>query len=403
MRIYTKTGLIIALAACFSQHLSAQNSTNLPTSMYGVGELSANDGGRLAGMGSVGIGINRLGFQNTLNPAGITRVDSLCFTFEVGAAMKYAQYSYLSDQSSSFTANPNRFSLGFRAMKRWYVLIGAAPYSSVGYVIRTAEPMEGLPDQYIYSYFRGEGGLYQAYLTNAWQVTHRLSVGLKVGMILGNTTQSETQEEAVVQYESKKKAFYTSIGMHYRFPTLYNRTWEVGILFSPSLPMHHDNTLTYDNSSTSEDLEKPWHTAAEYLPMHLGFGMSMSTGRWMIAADYNYINWSRSKSNYQSADYENQHKLNAGTLYALNPRLPRPIELMAGIGYGNSYISMKNKKMNYLELNAGASFPIRFSYLSISMAWRKQMNRSIQVMQDSSFSLNLNLTFGEKLSRFRIK
>ena len=113
----------------------AQNTTNLPTSMYGVGELSAGDGGRLAGMGNVGIALNRMGFQNTLNPAGITRMDTACFTFDVGASVAYARYAYLSDRSSSVTANPNRISLGFRLMKRWYMMLGAAPYSSVGYLI----------------------------------------------------------------------------------------------------------------------------------------------------------------------------------------------------------------------------------------------------------------------------
>ena len=111
----------------------------------GIGELSPGEGGRLSGMGNVGIALNRLGFQNTLNPAAITRMDSTCFTFDVGASAAYARYAYLSDRSSSMTANPNRFSLGFRLRRRWYMMLGAAPYSSVGYLIRTEEPVEGLP------------------------------------------------------------------------------------------------------------------------------------------------------------------------------------------------------------------------------------------------------------------
>lgn len=110
--------------------LWAQNTTNLPTSMYGIGELSAGDGGRLAGMGHVGIALNRPGFANTQNPAGITQMDTTCFTFDVGASAAYARYGYLSDHSSSMTGNPNRISLGFRVMKRWYMMLGAAPYSA---------------------------------------------------------------------------------------------------------------------------------------------------------------------------------------------------------------------------------------------------------------------------------
>ena len=58
--------------------------------MYGIGELSTSDGGRYAGMGNIGIALNKPGFQNTLNPAAITRMDSTCFIFDVGASASYA-------------------------------------------------------------------------------------------------------------------------------------------------------------------------------------------------------------------------------------------------------------------------------------------------------------------------
>ena len=116
-------------------HTVAQNTTNSPMSMYGVGELCSADGGRYAGLGNVGLAVNRVGFQNTLNPAAITRMDSTCFVFDVGASASFSRYSFLSEQSNYFTGNPNRLSMGFRVLPRWYAMVGVAPYSSVGYVI----------------------------------------------------------------------------------------------------------------------------------------------------------------------------------------------------------------------------------------------------------------------------
>lgn len=371
--------------------------------MYSVGELSAGDGGRLAGMGNVGIALNRMGFQNTLNPAAITRMDTTCFTFDVGASATYARYAYLSDKSSNATANPNRISLGFRMLKRWYMMLGAAPYSSVGYLIRTEEPVEGKPDEYLYSTFEGEGGLYRCYLTNAVRLGRGLSVGINVGMILGTITQSETQESATVEYESKKRAFYADFGLYYDFPSWRGKQWAVGAVFAPPLSLAHDNTLTYGNSSTSEDLAKPYHERQQYLPLHLGLGVSMTTEHWLLTADYNYTDWSRNASSYASIDYENQHKVNLGGSYTLNSRRPRSTEVMFGAGYGNSYISMKDEKMNYLEASAGVSIPIRYSYLSLGVTWRQQTNRNPRVMQESRWSLNLNLTFGERISISKIK
>lgn len=397
------TSLLLCSLCTACLPATAQNSTSLPTSMYGVGELSAGDGGRYAGMGNVGIALNRTGFQNTLNPAAITRMDTTCFTFDVGASAAYSRYGFLSEHSSGFTGNPNRLSMGFRILPRWYAIVGAAPYSSVGYVIQTEEEVEGMPGNYTYSLFEGNGGLYRCYLTNAFRLTRGLSVGLNLGMILGTVTQSETQEGAVVEYQSFKRAFYADFGLHYEFPATGQRQWAAGLIVAPSLAISHDNRLTYTNSSTSEGLDKSYHSRTQYLPMHLGTGLSMTSERWVLTADYNYLDWSRNSSSYTAMKYENQHKVNLGASYITHPRLPRSTELMGGIGFSNSYINLKSGKMRYLEASIGASFPIRYSYLSLGATWRRQMNSRSNLMQESRFSLNLNLTFGERVSRSKLR
>ena len=366
--------IIIWLCACLLPclNLLSQNTTNLPTSMYGVGELSAADGGRYAGLGNMGIALNRPGFQNTLNPAAITAMDTTCFTFDIGVTASYARYSFLSDRSSNLTGNPNRLSFGFRVMPRWYALVGATPYSSVGYLIQTEEEVEGLPGQYLYSTFEGTGGLYRCYLTNAFVLA------------------------------SSKRAFYTDFGLHYRFGGT-GRSWEVGAVFAPSLKIGHDNRLTYSNSSTSEGVDKNYHSRTQYLPMHIGAGLTTSSEYWTVSMDYNYVDWSRNTSAYTSMKYENQHKLNLGVIYLTEPRKPRSTELMAGIGASNSYINLKGGKMYYLEGNIGVSFPLRYSFLALGATWRQQVNLRDNLMQESRFSLNLNLTFGERLFRSKLK
>lgn len=403
MKQQNRITLLLCSLCTASFTLTAQNSTNLPTSMYGVGELTAGDGGRYAGMGNVGIALNRIGFLNTLNPAAITRMDSTCFTFDVGASASYARYSFLSEHSSAFTGNPNRISMGFRILPRWYALVGAAPYSSVGYVIRTEDEVEGMPGSYTHSLFEGTGGLYRCYVTNAFALTRQLSAGINFGMITGSVTQSETQEGAVVEYKSSKRALYADFGLHYAFTDARRRQWAAGMVFAPSLPFSHDNTMTYTNSSTSENVDKSYHSRNQYLPMHLSTGLSLTTERWVLTADYNYLDWSRNSSSYTSMKYENQHKLNIGGIYTTNPRLPRSTEWMGGVGVSNSYINLKGGRMRYLEVSAGASFPIRYSFLSLGATWRKQLNTRSNLMQESRFSLNLNLTFGERLSRARLK
>lgn len=403
MKHYKRIPLLLCSLCTASLSITAQNTTNLPTSMYGLGELSTSDGGRYAGMGNIGIALNRPGFQNTLNPAAITRMDTTCFTFDVGVSASYARYSFLSEHSSNFTGNPNRISMGFRILPRWYALVGVAPYSSVGYVIQTEEEIEGSPGSYTYSLFEGTGGLYRCYITNAFALTRQLSLGVNLGIITGTVKQSETQEKALVEYESSKRAFYADFGLHYEFNTAGRQRWAAGVVFAPSIQISHDNTLTYTNSSTSEDLDKSYHSRTQYLPMHIGTGLSMTTARWVLSADYNYLDWSRNTSSYTSMKYQNQHKVNLGGIYTTNTRLPRSTELMGGVGYSDSYIMLKGGKMQYLEASAGVSFPIRYSYLSLGATWRKQLNSRSNMMQESRWSVNLNLTFGERLSRSKLR
>ena len=76
---------------------------------------------------------------------------------------------------------------------------------------------------------------------------------------------------------------------------------------------------------------------------------------------------------------------------------------MGGVGFSNSYINLRDGKMHYLEVSGGASFPIRYSYLSLGATWRKQMNSRSNLMQESRFSLNLNITFGERLAKSKLR
>lgn len=53
-------------------NLTAQNMTNSPASMFGLGELSTGEGGIYSGMGGVGIALRGENAYNSANPASLT-------------------------------------------------------------------------------------------------------------------------------------------------------------------------------------------------------------------------------------------------------------------------------------------------------------------------------------------
>lgn len=50
MKHHHRIPLMLCSLCATSLSIVAQNTTNLPTSMYGIGELSTSDGGRYAGI-----------------------------------------------------------------------------------------------------------------------------------------------------------------------------------------------------------------------------------------------------------------------------------------------------------------------------------------------------------------
>ena len=130
-------------------------------------------------------------------------------------------------------------------------------------------------------------------------------------MIAGTVTQSETQESAVVKYESSKRAFYADFGIHYEWGATGQRKWAAGWYLLPPFPSAttiHRLTATHLPARTSiKDT-----TAVHNICHAPRTGLSITTERWVLTADYNYLDWSRNSSSYTSMKYENQHKVNLG-------------------------------------------------------------------------------------------
>ncbi len=380
-------------------NLLAQNVTNVPTSMYGIGELAPADGGKYAGLGSAAIALNRQGFMNTQNPACLTSMDTTRFVYDIGMTGSYSRYSMLGERSEAFEGNLTRISLGIRMLPRWYTMVGVAPYSTVGYLIQTMEEVEGMGGARVYSIFEGTGGLYKLYMSNAFLINKSLSFGVNMGMISGSVEQTETQESAVVTRKSEKGAFYAELGLHYRL----SHRWSVGLVYGFSTKLKQENTLTYDNSSTDSNLDGTFRSDKMYVPQRLGVGLTYASPRWVVTGDCSWMQWGRNRSIESSVKYIDQYRANLGTVFITSPRKPRSTELMMGVGYSNSYLKLKGGKMHYLDASVGVAVPFQNTVVSLGVTWRRQMNTCSQLMQEDRLSLNLNITFGEVMSRWKVQ
>ena len=388
---------ITMMFLCF-QTSFAQNTTNIPISMYGLGELTATEGGKYAGLGNAGVALNKTGFLNTLNPACISHIDTTAFTYDIGLTATYSRYQMSGESSSAETGNPNRISFALRLLPKWYVMIGAAPYSSVGYLIKTTEQIEGTDGTPISSLFSGNGGLYKLYLTNAFKLTEKLSLGTSIGLISGTIEETERQGNANITIESQKKAFYCDFGLHYTF----NRHWSIGAMYALPSTIKQDVHLKYDNSSTTDGVNESLSAGKQFIPQHLAGGITYQSKKWTFTWDYHWIQWSCNRSVHSTVRYIDQHKSNVGAIFAVPSRRQRNVEIMAGMGYSNSYVLLKKGKMHYWDWNVGISIPMGMTHISLGVGWRKQLNARKELMQEDRFLFNLNISYGERVARMKI-
>ena len=70
-------------------NLTAQNMTNSPASMFGLGELSTGEGGIYSGMGGVGIALRGENAYNSANPVSLTGLMPQYFFFDLGVSGAY--------------------------------------------------------------------------------------------------------------------------------------------------------------------------------------------------------------------------------------------------------------------------------------------------------------------------
>ena len=384
--------------------LLAQNTTNSPTSMFGLGELSTGEGGQYAGLGGAGIALRGNNFVNIANPASLTELAEQRFQIDAGIMGAYQNYSQRGATNHSVTGNLNNLSIGCRILPRWYGAIFMAPVSSVGYAITLDEEIAGTYGNTISSLFQGEGGLSKMGISTAYLFGKHLSIGANLSYVTGTITQTETQGSATEETSSYKHTFYADLGIQYKWSVDRERFFVAGAVYGYSQDFQQENNLNVSSSAGSEEIDKSLKRYRQCLPQYFGIGASYNSPRWMATLDYKYIDWSRMQSSQSNISFENQHRLSLGGRYTLGNVYRNPVSLLVGAGINNSYIVIQQKKATEYSLSTGLNFGLRNNnVLSFGLKYKGQMKVPNGMQRENSLSLFLNITFSERTYRAKLQ
>ena len=384
--------------------LLAQNTTNSPTSMFGLGELSTGEGGQYAGLGGAGIALRGNNFVNIANPASLTELAEQRFQIDAGIMGAYQSYSQRGATNHSVTGNLNNLSIGCRILPRWYGAIFMAPVSSVGYAITLDEEIAGTYGSTISSLFQGEGGLSKMGISTAYLFGKHLSIGANLSYVTGTITQTETQGSATEETSSYKHTFYADLGIQYKWSVDRERFFVAGAVYGYSQDFQQENNLNVSSSAGSEEIDKSLKRYRQCLPQYFGIGASYNSPRWMATLDYKYIDWNRMQSSQSNISFENQHRLSLGGRYTLGNVYRNPVSLLVGAGINNSYIVIQQKKATEYSLSTGLNFGLRNNnVLSFGLKYKGQMKVPNGMQRENSLSLFLNITFSERTYRAKLQ
>lgn len=385
-------------------HIIAQNMTNSPSSMFGLGDISTGEGGLYAGMGGVSIALRSPNYLSIANPASLTGIGQQRFLFNVGIMGAIKEYSQSNKTSTSLVGNVSNAGIGFRILPRWYGAVSLSPVSSVGYFITLDQQVEGSPGATISSQFEGEGGISKISFSNAFQITKRLSAGVNLSYITGSVTQKEIQGSATVEEKSEKQAVYADFGLQYHHLLSTDRSVTIGAIYGYSQRLAQDNTLSVSSTSGSETIEESQNVVKQYLPAFYGIGGSYNSLRWIASAEYKHMDWSKMKPSQSGIRYENQHRVALGASYTIGNIYKLPKQIMFGAGYYNSYVVIKNEKPQNFYVSAGMGFTTQnSSIISFGLKYNDQFNVSTGTQKERVFSLFLNVAFSERSYRSKLR
>lgn len=396
--------LILLLIIFPYYSLQAQNTTNSPTSMYGIGEIAYGEGGQYAGLGGAGIALRSGSFINYNNPSAISALDSARFIFDMGVKGSYRIYRQTGGDSRSFVGNLNNMSIGFRMKPYLAASVFLTPVSSCGYAVTGESYITGTSSSTITSLFEGSGGLSKAGVSIAYSPFRNLSVGASTSYVAGTITQSETQSTAAVSTTSRKRGFYMDFGTQYSFQINKRSFITVGAVYAPTRPLSQTNTLTTSSSSGGTTVVKSTSHGQQYLPGYYGVGVSYAIGRWMFLADYRYYDWSKTKSNVSNLAIKNQSYLMIGAQHLFGNLYRNPLKLMMGAGINNSYVVISGKKAENYYVSAGLNMVFRGgNALTLGFKYNDQFNSAKNMQHDRAITAYLNISFMERVWHSKIQ
>lgn len=320
-KVFKKNITLIFVLISFSS-LQSQVLNTSPFSRYGIGEMNTIQSSHYFGWGNITSAMSEPQYINTNNPASYASFLKYNPIYNVSLSGKSAIYNsnYNGNETTSSGNNfgLNNLFLGLPITRNWGMVLGIAPVSSLGYHVRSTEPIDSSSVDYVY---KGDGSANRLMIGNGFNLinkgdTTRLAVGVNTSYIFGNLERTSSviynnsnNYNSRVQYRSSLSGWSFDGGLQFykRVKTLSDNKFflNIGINYSLNSDISTENdffayTFKYNFSVQEfpkDTLELANEASSISIPKKLEFGLAFGKShknkrRWDLGVQYSSMDWS---------------------------------------------------------------------------------------------------------------
>lgn len=402
-------GIISILLFVEWNSCKAQTNTSSPYSMFGVGDLNPEGLAKTRALGGTGIALPTEMTLNPTNPASYYSIDSLSFLTDI--SLDYKRSKFMSGSAKQYGNNVGlgNLAFGFRNTSWWKNSIGIAPFSSVGNNINVKGTLEGSVDgsNNLDINVQGTGGLNKVYWGNAFKVTPNLALGVNLSFIFGSIKQTQYISNSQLftgdlTYEDNiyMGKLYVNYGAQYAFKVTNKIKGGLGVIYGSSCKLNLNHELTTLDNSGNKLLDNVTSESSFTLPGYFGAGFYLKLDdKLLLAGDYKFSNWAKSKPLESTIRFANTNNLNFGLEYTPSVSFRdhglKKLNYRIG-GYINpSYLVINGQQLNDRGFTAGLGIPLMQKKIFFNLAYqygKKGVDSGSGIINEYYQRFNISIT-----------
>lgn len=414
-RIYFSalTVILLFLAMLTPLNSIAQNSVNIPYSLYGLGELRHNQYLQNMGMGGINQAFRSNISINDVNPASYAAIDSTSFVFESTLFAHFYEQKAADVRQQSDYISLGNLSVGFPVTSWMSFAAGLKPFSKVGYTIRESDehPQAGMVNYF----YEGSGGVNQLFFGTSLELFNGFSVGANMSYLFGNlvyeasvSSDSAGVFQTNLANNNRVSGWVIGYGVQYHHRFSDHRYLTIGATYGSEQGVNIRSTETLRRKLPGEmafDTIAHFELAEDRLtiPTYYGAGIYGRFNRnWAAGIDYQWQNWESFNFLNKPDQFNDSYRIALGvefrpTIETFSTLLHR-MRYSGGIRYGQSYFMPNGEELTEFGISFGTFVPIRgtLSGLRINFEYSRRDPGADQMMQENFYMLNIGINIYER-------